>query len=362
MVNETTLVPFLTARGLLPPDAPLDEQLEIEDASRRNRSLKLLRQTASGYLVKQDGVAGQQVGVAHEAAIYGLLAQASALAPFLPRCLGYDPSEGALVIELLPDAVDLSRYHQQLSRFPAGLAAELGAALAALHRIPLDTAHADVLGNAQRLPWVLRLDAPDSSMLFDSSAADLQLVALLQRAGDLAPLLDELRRDWRATALIHHDVKWDNIIVLPAGPKRSGPRIRLVDWELAGVGDPCWDAGGALSAYLSCWLLSIPITGDEPPDRYLELARYPLAKMQGALRAFWRSYSAGMGLKGAEASAWLLRTVRYGAARLLQTAYEHTHSASQLGGSLAVMLQLSLNIMRRPREAAAQLLGLPPNS
>ena len=30
-----------------------------------------------------------------------------------------------------------------------------------------------------------------------------------------------------------------------------------------------------------------PPGGEEPPDRYLSLARYPLDRMRGAMRAFW---------------------------------------------------------------------------
>jgi hypothetical protein len=113
------------------------------------------------------------------------------------------------------------------------------------------------------------------------------------------------------------------------------------------------------SNYLSFWLFSIPIMGEEPPDRFLELAPYPLERMQPAMRAYWQAYVRDMGLDAVTAKAWLLRAVKYGAARLVQTGFEHMHLSTQLTGNLVCLLQLSLNIMQRPHEAIAHLLGIP---
>jgi hypothetical protein len=118
-------------------------------------------------------------------------------------------------------------------------------------------------------------------------------------------------------------------------------------------------AGAVFSNYLSFWLFSIPVAGEEPPDRFLELAKYPLEKMQPAIRAYWRAYVQGMGLDAAQAEEWLVRAVKYAAARLVQTGFEQMQHATRLTGNLICLLQLILNIMQRPREAIAHLLGIP---
>ena len=71
----------------------------------------------------------------------------------------------------------------------------------------------------------------------------------------------------------------------------SGPRVQFVDWEMAGVGDPCWDAGTVFSECLSTWLRSTPVTRETPPEDFLPLAGFPLRRMQPAMRSFWRSYA-----------------------------------------------------------------------
>jgi hypothetical protein len=54
----------------------------------------------------------------------------------------------------------------------------------------------------------------------------------------------ELRRPV-AGCLVNHDLKWDNVVL--TGPAR---RPVLLDWELAGLGDPAWDLGCLLAEHL----------------------------------------------------------------------------------------------------------------
>jgi thiamine kinase-like enzyme len=190
------------------------------------------------------------------------------------------------------------------------------------------------------------------------SNANLKLVKIVQQFPEFGAHLDVLRGEWRAHTLIHGDLKWANCMVTSAGTgRRKG--LKLVDWEHSSVGDPCWDVGSVFNDYLSFWLLSIPITGEDPPDRFLQLARYPLDKMQSAIRAFWMAYVRRMGLDAATASDWLLRATRYSAARLVYTAYEQSQMAYQMTGNAVCYLQLSLNMLQRPMEAAITLLGIP---
>ena len=100
------------------------------------------------------------------------------------------------------------------------------------------------------------------------------------------------------------------------------------------------------------------MTGEEPPDRYLELAQYPLEPMQPAIRAYWRAYARGMELQPQAAHEFLTRSMRYAAARLIQTGFEQMQRSAHLTGNQVCLLQLSLNIMRTPQEAIVHLLGI----
>jgi hypothetical protein len=51
--------------------------------------------------------------------------------------------------------------------------------------------------------------------------------------------------------------------------------------------------------------------------------------------------------------------MRYAGARLVQTAYEQMRWEIELTADMIYLLQLSLNVLHRPLEAAVQLLGIP---
>jgi thiamine kinase-like enzyme len=205
---------------------------------------------------------------------------------------------------------------------------------------------------------MLSIHRPTLALYHEISAANLQLIKTIQRFPQFGQHLDALRGGWTHTALVHYDIKWENLLV--GRGSGSSLKLKIVDWEMAGLGDPCWDTGAMFGEYLSYWLLSIPITGSDPPDRFLEMARYPLATMQPAMRAFWQAYTARMNLDQETVSQWLMRSVGYAAVRLIQTAFEQSQAAVQLTGNALSFLQVSLNMMQRPLEAAVHLLGVPP--
>jgi thiamine kinase-like enzyme len=130
--------------------------------------------------------------------------------------------------------------------------------------------------------------------------------------------------------------------------------IRLVDWELADFGDPSWDAGSVLQGFLTSWISSI----QAPPDGASDFARLPLARLRPAIRAFWHAYVEALGVDGAEADRRLDRAVRYGAARMVQTAYEFTQFSREIAGPAVWLLQASLNLLKDPRRGTVELFAL----
>jgi aminoglycoside phosphotransferase (APT) family kinase protein len=162
-------------------------------------------------------------------------------------------------------------------------------------------------------------------------------------------------------AVVHNDVKWDNCLVLPNKRLSGEPVLKIVDWEFANLGDSCWDVGAVLSAFLSSWVLSVPVSGQEPAGHFLEFAKYPLARMHPAIRAFWEGYIEGRGFCRVESGDFLLRALRFCAARLLQAAFEQMQNSTVLASNVVCLIQLSFNLLQRPREALIQLVGLSIN-
>ncbi|HBY94403.1 MAG TPA: hypothetical protein DEP84_10655 [Chloroflexi bacterium] len=362
MLTQRETVSYLLQRKLLGPADVVTGDLTVADISRRHHNYRITSGQGPGYVLKQGVGPDKVAAIEREAAIYQLLDSGiRGLSRYLPRLYSYDPEEHVLILELVDGAQNLREYHLHRGYFPISLARTLGSALGTLHRLTRNGKRGEKEGHqaASHPPWVLSVHRPTIKFLQGCSGANLQLIQIIQQFPVFCDLLDALREEWRTEALIHRDIKWDNCLVFGKSPSARKTRLKIVDWELASGGDPCWDVGSVFNDYLSFWLLSIPVTGEMPPDRFLELARYPLEKMQPALLAFWDTYAQQMNLDVATADRWLLRAVRYGAARLVQTAFEQMQMSMQFTGNIVCLLQLSLNILQRPEEATVQLLGIP---
>ena len=346
MLEQAEAVDYLLRRGLLEPEAVVAGDLVVRDVSSRNRNFAVEAGEGNSYLLKQGRSVEGASTVAREAAVYErLVSEGEELGSCLPGFVGYDADAGVLVLELLHEAEDLRGHHLRLGEFPAAIGEALGTALGTLHRETRATYP------EARPPWVLSIHRPDTGVFRDVSAANLGLIKIVQNADGLGKRLDELRAGWRVEALIHQDVKWDNCLVT------DDDRLRLIDWEIAVAGDPCWDLGSALSQYLTFWLFSIPVTGSEPPAQFPALARYPLDAMKSALRACCEGYAAAADSQE-PAEELLRRTVAYAGVRLIQNAFEASQFAQRLDSAAILHLQLGANLMQRPNDAAEQLLGL----
>jgi aminoglycoside phosphotransferase (APT) family kinase protein len=356
------IAPYLLARKRIDAEDIVGGDLLIAEAKHRNWNYQVIRQRGSSYLLKQGiGPLGAAL-VAREARVYQYLQAGPAarrLRPYLPGYYEYDPQTGVLILELLRQAESLSALHRRRGRFPIRIATAIGEALGTLHRLPLPEPAAPEQPLPAQPPWVLSIHQPRLAMFREMSSANVRLIELIQNTPDVGQHLDALRQDWQRQSLVHHDLKGENMVVYARPGSRRRTRLALVDWESARIGDAGWDAGAIFSDYLSVWLLSIPITGEAPPERFLELARYPLEAIQPAIRSFWQAYARRMGFDRATAHQALLRAVRFGAARLVQTAYEQLQLARHLNGNVVGLLQLSLNMLQRPLEASVHLLGIP---
>jgi len=363
MLSLEGVISFLLARGLIHERRIVDGDILVLNASRRNLNFKVVSERSPGYLIKQGVGADKIPTVAREAAVYQFFGSHPLFQPlssFLPHCYSYDPEECTLVLELVEESQSLAEYHRRHRGFPIRHGSALGEALGTLHRLTGAAAQTRCGGQFPgRATQFLQLHQPNLGTFVRMSGATVELIRIVQHSADLCRLLEELRGEWREEAVIHGDLRWDNCHVarLPSGGPRVG--IKLVDWEMAGVGDPCWDIGTVFSEHLKFWLLSTPMTRETLPEEFVRLTRFPLQEMQPAMRAFWRSYVHYKELDESQEGEWLLKSVRYAAARLILSAYEDMQTATRVTPHAIYLLQLSLNLLKRPLEAARQLLRLP---
>lgn len=116
------------------------------------------------------------------------------------------------------------------------LSARLVPLLAAMHRASAQhlRRHPDTAID-RTLPWILRLPDGDSPADLWSNSLVADVLAQIVSRSDLVAGLRRARAAWRPVGLIHGDCKLDNVIIGDDGA------IRLIDWEMARLGDPAWD-------------------------------------------------------------------------------------------------------------------------
>ena len=368
ILTPANLVHYLVARGLVTPAEVVDGDFAVVDMSRRNHNLQVMRQGAPGLFVKQvqEWDPHSAETLRREATCYWLAGNDpdfAALQAMMPRYRLYDAARQVLVVELVPDAETLGEYHRRVGGFPLEVATRLGTLLGTYHReaggrtreLPRDGVF------PRTVPWVLSVHFHNPSHFGPVSPGVRQLLGIVGQYPEFHRALDEVRAEWRHDALIHGDMKWENCVVPRAGDEaEAAAGLRIVDWELADIGDGCWDVGAIFQAYLTYWILTMRIPAEQVrPERLPQLAEFPLERMQPAIHAFWDAYVRARGADAGGAGELLCRSVRYGAARMIQTAWEYLTYSPQLTANALCLLQVSINVLTRYDEAIEHLLGLP---
>jgi aminoglycoside phosphotransferase (APT) family kinase protein len=324
-INE--IVPWLLRRGLLEPSVVVSGKVRVSDVSQRARTFLVERGGSAGFVLRQ----ADRETASREAAIYGLL---EGRGPPLPRLLAHEPDTGVLVFDLPPGSRNLRQRLATNGAASPNLLAALGRALRALHQMPADRRSFAVLPP----PDVLRLHRPTSVTYRTLSRAGLRLAMIVASEPSLAGPLARLEAGWRASALIHGDMRLSNVVG-PAEGSDQTSQTRLIDWETTGIGDPTWDVGGILSELLSCQVGPAPVP----------------AQLHDAARAFWAAWNTEVEQDGSGA---LQRAMAYAAARLIQTAIEEAQLMDDYTERSILLLQLAVNTLVEPIAGAKQLLGL----
>jgi aminoglycoside phosphotransferase (APT) family kinase protein len=355
MPSHDRLVAHLVERGILGPEAVVDGELRVVDASRRHRNAQV--RAGSSYLVKDGGDEGDALGtVAYEAAVYDRLAGLGpAVGAHVPRSFGYDAAARILVTELVVGAENAREHAMRTAGAAPAIARAIGDALGCLHAAAAERGTAGFGGALSRQPPdVFALAHPTLRILHNVSSGTAGLMRIVQQTPALADGLDALVAAWRPAMLIHGDPRWENWLVAAAA---DPPQVKLVDWEFAGVGDPAWDAGSVVCEYLAFWLRSTPFIPGTTIDQAVGHSDVSLEDVQHGIRAFWLAYVRRS--RPSELDEELMLVSRFTAAKLVQFAAEQAHSESEVSAATGALLQLAANVFADPERAAHELLGIP---
>lgn len=363
----SNLAHYLLARGLLGPDDVVDGNFLAVEAGRRNRNFKIFRGGQPGLFVKQLSMVMPELiqAIHREAACYQLIQEHpgfAELGELTLRLRDYDPRRHTLTVELLDPSENLNELHRRVATFPTLVGDLLGRALAtyqgAATRMLADPTALSFFPRSQ--PWVLAIAQNAETVMPNMSPASRHVVALLRQSPELYRGLAFLQAAWQPHCLLHGDIKFDNLLIQERGAEQH---LRIIDWELADIGDSAWDVAGVLVAYVQAWLLAVPVDRSQPdPAVMIPSAPFKLEAVWPALRAFWNSYARARGFTAGQLEHQRFRCVSFAAARLVLTAFEISQASSEPSPIAERFVRLARAVFAEPQRAMVELFGLGADS
>ncbi len=360
-LTATNLVHYLLSNACLSTQQVVDGDCQIIEAGRRNRNYKVKIDADAGLFVKQIREYDAMSISTMQREIYCYrMVQAepfSALKEMMPRFIYADTERHCLILELFTQAQNLNELQLHNQVMPDWVGSLLGASIGACHKQISAYAFTatDIQNFPRSLPWVFNFHHSSLQSKTPLSGGVQQLAQLIRQHPDLQQALHQLTLNWQYNSLIHGDIKWENcMLISKAG---EAPQLKLIDWELVDYGDNCWDIAGVLQSFLSSWIFTMPLHQAMPIADYLKNSGLPLEKMHGVIKNFWRAYQQSAALTKQQSHYQLLLSIRYCAARLIQTAYEIIYHSAQLSPQATTLLQVSQNIFQQPHAAAIELFG-----
>ena len=371
MLTVDNVTEFLLEQRLINASWIIDGPLVIRSETRRNRNLAVVGPGTAGFLIKQPYELEEAAyeTLRREALFYTLCRQepvSASMSEVIPRLLYHNHEKAILVFELLPGVTSfLSQLEDPRGRRPLIEAAyAFGQGLALVHQTlgVIDVGDPDKSWLPRDIPAVFQLHRPKAARRGVYSPAFQEILRNVRKSQGLGEALDGLQGLWRSESVIHADIKLDNVLVRSAYtlPEFDGVEVWIVDWELVQVGDPAWDIAGALQDLLVTWVRSMPVNESLGDEAMFARASLPLNSVRDIARALWSGYHEEAGLSPADTDHFLLRAVKYSAARLINSACEMSWYEDQMTPTAALMLRIAEDLLMEPESGRVILFGINP--
>jgi Ser/Thr protein kinase RdoA (MazF antagonist) len=337
MLTRRDALQHLLRLGLLSPAELVTQDIRGTEYIGRNHLVRIERTGAPCYIVKQprDANTPDAATMWTEAAIFWLSVHDPAfavMAPWMPKYYHYDEPNKLLTIELIAASDSLQAKQLANAALAPRLLYDVGRAFGTLHGPASQVLREERIRKLFRpgLAWVLTLGQPLSPYRPTTAAAQSILAAVLQR-GDAVAALAQARADWRDAHIVHGDAKAANVLLLDSGA------VRVIDWEIAALGDGLWDVAGMIHSLL----VPNPVGQPEP----LSAAQ---SRMQSQIEALWAGYSA-VTAPPANLADPRVALLRLAGARIVQTCLENTQFINQIYPHVPPMLQMGLELLTQPQ-------------
>ncbi|HYO51409.1 hypothetical protein, partial [Archangium sp.] len=140
----------------------------------------------------------------------------------------------------------------------------------------------------------------------------------------------------------------------------GGPSLKLVDWELAGWGEPLWDVGAMVGQLVFYWAVSIRPSPGEDFATWVRNAAVPFTDVQRALATFVEGYAAEAGRPLDGPGGCRSRIVRFAGVFLMHRALATLEAMGVMSGGAYCCLLVGKTLLSSPERSIEILFGKAP--
>ncbi|MFJ5330029.1 phosphotransferase family protein [Pectobacterium versatile] len=362
------LAHFLVDKGFLHPESLVNGHYKVIQRQSRNSIFQVfLDNNPSGLFIKQLLSLDQQNAylMQKDATVHCLIQQTDILPKmraFTPNYYGYELGNHVFVTEFFPGAISLHEFITQRKSINQDELSQMATILASLHKDLSEEIEDNPSLNFfnRQPPWIMLFGDRDNPQVKNSQQQLGPIDSLIRQQPDILQLLEDLRYNWSGNTLVHGDVKLINFIRVD---QNSTSTLKLIDWEIADLGDPLWDVAGLLQSFLTLWVFSQnpnPMLQNQPQPG-MEFLTWEHTLF--ACQSFWLSYCKARGTVNPDSALNSpenrQKLIHYTAARMLQTAFESNISKAELQPSSNRIVQIVIQMIASPQAWAMQILGAP---
>lgn len=309
------------------------------------RGVRLVDRPRDRFIVREVSVAGRTAAFVKELrfeearpyleaelAALAYLEQQPALSGIGPRRLAGDASLGVVV--MAPVEGDQVVHPDGAASIDA-----LAQLLGSLHRESRPSGiRASGQATSGGVPWVFQVLEANAAWRPPALAVVWPFVRDPVRIRQAARAASRL---WVATSLVHGDIKWEHCFKTrcPDGTTE----LHLIDWELAGMGDPAWDVASALAELL----LAAPLGASRSSDA-------PGTSVPPVLGRFMHRYGKACG-EVAGNGAFAYRAALFTGLRMFQASLEHATADPADARSISDLVRWAEAIVADPESLAVGL-------
>lgn len=365
-LDTSTVTPYLLGRGVLTPAQVVDGRLSVEDISRRNRNFRVKTKDGVGFLVKQVKNARDarlKSSLLLEAQILRFIATNAFMEefrPYAPTYAYFDPRSIVLVTELIHPATSITKlnlYYGKIN-FPEDVAQAAGRLLGRYHKAGETAIERGLLPFlTKRLPNGLTCSTPQFLMNSGTSSGG-PYWQIIKNEPFLART-QELQKRWQSyDGIVHGDARWMNYLLTHGEAPDGGPNLRIIDWEMAQIGDPVWDAACYLGDYVRFAITLARVHKLRTPEEYEATPPYPAKKQHESARVFWETYCKTRKLNKKQRREALARVSDYLPFYISLVGYEMTEASAATTREFETMesAHLAVHFARQAHENPQKFL------